>query len=208
MTRRLIAALVVLGVLLAGGGFVIGRAVAPAAATPTSDSAAAGFLRDMQVHHAQAVQMALLVRDRTDDEAVRQLAYDIAVSQATQSGQMYGLLQAWGLPQASPEPAMAWTLLPTIDGSAGGHQMDPTAPDGMPGFATDAQIAELTAATGDDAVTLFLTLMITHHQGGVEMADAVLARTDVPQVVSLATGIQRAQKSEIEAMRQMLAERS
>ncbi len=152
--------------------------------------------------------MALLVRDRTDDATVRQLAYDIAVSQATQSGQMYGLLEAWNLPQASADPAMTWTLLPTLDASQGGHQMDPTAPDGMPGMATEDQIAELTAASGDDAVRLFLTLMIAHHEGGVAMADAVLARTDNSQVVSLATGIQRAQKAEIVAMQQMLAERS
>ncbi len=46
------------------------------------------------------------------------------------------------------------------------------------------------------------------HQGGVEMADAVLARTDNSQVLSLAAGIQRAQKAEIVAMQQMLAERS
>ncbi|MEO8528456.1 MAG: DUF305 domain-containing protein [Pseudolysinimonas sp.] len=211
MTRppgRIIAALVVLGLLLAGGGFLAGRAVAPAAITPTTDSAAAGFLRDMQVHHAQAVEMSLLVRDRTDDEAVRQLAYDIAVSQATQSGQMYGLLEAWNLPQASPAPAMTWALLPATDGSESGHHVDPTAPSGMPGMATADQIAELTAASGDDAVRLFLTLMIAHHQGGVDMADDVLARTDNSQVVSLATGIQRAQKAEIVAMQQMLAERS
>ena len=62
------------------------------------------------------------------------------------------------------------------------------------------------AAQGVDAVRLFLTLMIAHHQGGVEMAEAVLARTDVPQVVSLATGIERAQQAEIVAMRELLAQ--
>lgn len=202
---RLVAGLVVGGLVLAAAGFGVGRLSAPAAAiTPTTESAEAGFLRDMQVHHAQAVQMALLIRDRTDDEAVRQLAYDIAVSQATQSGQMYGLLEAWDLPQASPEPAMTWTELPTIDGSETGHQMDPSAPGGMPGLATDAQLADLTAATGEDAVRQFLTLMIAHHEGGVEMADAVLARTRVPQVVSLASGIQKAQKAEIQLMQQLL----
>ena len=206
MTRRGIVALAAGGVVLLVAGLIAGRLLAPAVvATPSTDSAAAGFLRDMQVHHAQAVEMALLVRDRTDDPAVRQIAYDIAVSQATQSGTMYGLLEAWDLPQRSPEPAMTWTLLPALDGSDGGHQMDPSAPDGMPGLATADQIADLTAAQGEDAVRQFLTLMIAHHQGGVEMADAVLARTDVPQVVSLATGIQRSQLPEISAMQELLA---
>jgi uncharacterized protein (DUF305 family) len=207
VTRRAVVGLAVGGVLLLVLGFVGGRLLAPTATTPSTDSAAAGFLRDMQVHHAQAVEMALLVRDRTDDAEIRQLAYDIAVGQATQSGTMYGLLEAWDLPQASPEPAMTWTLLPTTDGSDGGHQMDASAPGGMPGLATSEQMAQLSAASGDDAVRLFLTLMIDHHRGGVEMAEAVLARSDVPQVVSLATGIERSQSSEITVMDDLLKAR-
>lgn len=208
MSRGRLVAIVLLGVAALAAVFVLGRlSVGAVAPTPSTDSAAAGFLRDMQVHHAQAVEMAMLVRDRTDDPAIRQLAYDIAVAQATQSGSMYGLLEAWDLPQLSPQPAMTWTLLPTIDGSSGGgHQMAPDAPAGMPGMATAAEIDELEAAQGDDAVRIFLTLMIAHHQGGVEMAEAVLARSDVPQVVSLATGIERAQRAEITVMQDLLAQ--
>lgn len=210
MTRpapRTVIAAIVVGILLAGGAFLAGRLSSGAPATPSTDSAAAGFLRDMQVHHAQAVQMALMIRDRTDDEAVRLLAYDIATGQAGQAGQMYGLLDAWNLPQAGPGRAMEWTRLPTIDGSeGGGHDMgDATSPTEMPGMATPGQIAELDAASGDDAVRLFLTLMIAHHQGGVEMAEAVLARSDVPQIVSLAGGIERSQLAEITAMQDLLA---
>jgi uncharacterized protein (DUF305 family) len=205
MTRGRIVAVVLTAVLVLAGAFALGRVTAGAAPTPTTDSAAAGFLRDMQVHHAQAVEMALLVRDRTGDETVRTIAYDIAVTQAGQSGAMYGLLDAWNLPQRSSRPPMSWTELPALDGSDEGHEMDPGAPAGMPGLATDAEVAALDAATGDDAVRLFLTLMIAHHEGGVAMADAVLARTDVPQVVTLAQGIRRAQQAEIDAMRQLLA---
>jgi uncharacterized protein (DUF305 family) len=202
---RLVAGLVVLGVLVLAAGFLGGRLSSGTSATPTTESAAAGFLRDMQVHHAQAVEMALLVRDRTDDETVRTIAYDMAVTQASQSGAMYGLLDAWGLPQRSPQPAMTWTQLPALDGSDAAHDMDPGAPAGMPGMATPEQLAALRTASGDEAVRLFLELMIPHHEGGLEMADAVLARTSVPQVVSLATGIRRAQEAEIVAMRNLLA---
>jgi uncharacterized protein (DUF305 family) len=208
VSRGRILAIAAAAVVALVGVFALGRvSVGPVEPTPSTDSAAAGFLRDMQVHHAQAVEMAMLVRDRTDDPAVRQLAYDIAVTQASQSGSMYGLLEAWDLPQLSPSPPMTWTLLPTIDGSSGGgHQMDVDAPDGMPGMATSAEIDELEAADGEGAVRLFLTLMIAHHEGGVEMAEAVLARTDVPQVVSLATGMERAQRAEIVAMQGLLAD--
>lgn len=208
MTRtrgRTVAGLVLAAVLVLVAGFAVGRVSSGAPPpAPSTDSAAAGFLRDMQAHHAQAVDMALLVRDRTDDEVIRTIAYDMAVTQAAQSGQMYGLLDAWGLPQRSAQPAMAWTALPSTDGS-GGHHMDASTPGGMPGLATPEQLAQLRAATGDDAVRIFLELMIPHHEGGLEMADAVLVRTDVPQVVSLATGIQRAQRTEVRLMQDLLA---
>ena len=136
MTRRRILGFAAGGVLLLAVGLIVGRLLAPSVTpTPSTDSAAAGFLRDMQVHHAQAVEMAMLVRDRTDNPDVRQLAYDIAVAQASQSGAMYGLLEAWDLPQFAAQPAMTWTLLPTLDGSGDDHQMDADAP-GMPGMAT------------------------------------------------------------------------
>lgn len=203
---RAVAAALVAVVLLAGGGFLAGRLTSGAEETPTTDSAAAGFLRDMQVHHAQAVEMAMLIRDRTDDETIRIIAYDIATAQAGQAGQMYGLLDAWDLPQAGRAPAMQWTELPTIDGSAGGgHDMGgEVSPAAMPGMATPEQLAELREATGVEAERLFLELMIAHHRGGVEMAEAVLARSDVRSIVSLAGGIERAQLAEIGVMQQLL----
>jgi uncharacterized protein (DUF305 family) len=205
MSRGRVVAVVLAAVFALVAVFVLGRVTAGPASppTPTTDSAAAGFLRDMQVHHAQAVEMALLVRDRTDDETIRTIAYDMAVTQASQSGAMFGLLDAWSLAQHSAQPAMTWTELPSLDGSDDGHQMGPTGE--MPGMATAVQLDALRAATGDEAVRLFLELMIPHHEGGLEMADAVLARTDVPQVVSLATGIRNAQQAEIVVMQDLLA---
>ena len=38
---------------------------------PSDQSPEAGFARDMSVHHAQAVELAFIVRDRTDDPEVR-----------------------------------------------------------------------------------------------------------------------------------------
>jgi uncharacterized protein (DUF305 family) len=206
---RLIAGALIVAVLLAAGGFLVGRLGTPGSAAPASESAAAGFLRDMQVHHAQAVDMAMTIRDISDDPELRRLAYDIALGQAGQAGQMYGLLDSWNLPQASALPPMAWMSQPVIDGSDdGAHAAMGPATGVMPGMASDAQLAELRSATGAEAERLFLTLMIAHHRGGIEMAEAVLARTRVPQVVALATGIIAAQSSDIDAMQAMLDARS
>lgn len=67
------------------------------ASAPAEDSADVGFARDMSIHHQQAVEMAFIVRDRTDDEDVRRLAYDIINTQANQRGMMLGWLETWGL---------------------------------------------------------------------------------------------------------------
>lgn len=205
---RLAAAAIAVAVLLGAGGFLIGRFTSPSVPVPADTSAAAGFLRDMQVHHAQAVDMAMTIRDISDDPALRTLAYDIALGQSNQSGQMYGLLESWGLSQTSPQPAMAWMSQPVLDGSDGGdHGHSPSYDGSMPGLATSAQLAELRAATGVEAEKLFLTLMIAHHQGGLEMAEGVLARTTVPQVIAMAKGIIVSQQADIGAMEQMLADR-
>ncbi|MCU1423797.1 MAG: hypothetical protein JWM51_88 [Microbacteriaceae bacterium] len=212
---RLIVAGVVVAALLVAAAFAAGRLSAPVASAPSTTSAEAGFARDMQVHHNQAVEMSMIVRDLTDDEDVRLVAYDIATSQARQAGQMYGWLDNWNLPQAAPEPSMTWMSRPTLDGASSDHDhtggtAEPAHAPGepMPGMATDAQLDELKSLTGLDAERYYLTLMIAHHKGGVEMAEAVLARSTERVVVSLATGVVTAQSSEIELMESMLAERS
>lgn len=206
---RLLAALLVVALVLIGTAFAVGRLSIPSTATPSTTSADAGFARDMQEHHLQAVEMSMMIRDLTDDPEVRMLAYDIATSQSQQAGQMFGWLAVWGLPQYG-EPAMTWMSRPLLDGSAHGHD-GPTAShtpgEPMPGLATPEQLAELASLRGVEAERYFLELMIAHHQGGVEMAEAVLIRTDTRVVVDLATSIVRAQESEIKLMQDMLAAR-
>lgn len=199
--------------VVAAIAFSIGRLSTLGDPTPSNTSAEAGFARDMQVHHQQGVELAMIIRDATDDEATRLLAYDIATTQAHQAGQMYGWLAEWGLPQFG-EPAMTWMTRPA-DGGAG-HDEHGDGADGtthqpgepMPGLATPEQIAELQSLEGVEAERMFLELMIAHHQGAVEMAEAVLARSAYPVVVSLAEAILASQQSEIELMEDMLAERS
>lgn len=210
-----VAAAIVVALGLAGA-FAAGRLTATTG-TPATTSAEAGFARDMQVHHIQAVEISLIVRDLTTDADTRLLAYDIATSQGQQSGQMYGWLAEWRLPQAEAEPSMTWmTRAPIVAGGSAGMSHDDmdladgsshTPGDPMPGFATSAQITALTELTGVAAERYFLELMIAHHVGGVEMAQAVLERSTERVVVDLARSIVASQESELGLMRDMLAQR-
>jgi uncharacterized protein (DUF305 family) len=173
------------------------------ASTPGDRSPEAGFARDMQVHHDQAVQMAFVIRDKSTDPTLRTIAYDIITTQQQQSGQMAAWLQTWGLPATGTEPPMAW--MAGHPGHGTGASTSVRTPGVMPGMATAAQLAQLQRAEGRDAERLFLRLMIDHHQGGVLMADAVLTSTEQPQVRRLATAIASSQRAEIEQMTQLLA---
>ena len=198
-----------------------------ASGTPSETSPEAGFARDMSTHHAQAVAMAEAIRDRTEDPDLKLLATDIALGQQAQIGRMSGWLDEWGLSISSTNAAMAWitddsghdgmdmgstsgtataTATATATDDSTNH-LDPTT-GLMPGMATRPQITALSTLPIDEAEVSFLQLMIVHHIGGVEMAQAILARTDRIDVVRLATSIVNAQQAEITVMTDMLAKRS
>lgn len=205
-----------LSVLLVVAGVMVGIAATPSAGTPATGSAEAGFARDMQLHHGQAVELSSIIRERTDDPAIRLIAQDITLTQQAEIGRMYGWLEAWGLPQASADPAMAWLNRPPLAGGTHQGMSDdaampaaamPAAEGMMPGMASAEDIARLTALTGTEAEVLFLQLMIDHHRGGVEMAEALLERSDNPVVTPLARSIVTFQSAAITDMQAMLNQR-
>ena len=93
-------------ILTALAFFAVGR-LTVAAQQVADDGADAGFARDMQAHHAQAVEMALAVRDTSANEEIRAIAYDIATTQQHQSGQMFAWLQERMEGMATPEQLQA-----------------------------------------------------------------------------------------------------
>ena len=183
--------LVVLAVVLLSAGFAAGFGFKQDG-VPSEDSAEVGFARDMSMHHLQAVEMATLLYDRTDDEQLRFLAYDILTTQQAQIGMMYGWLDLWQYSPNRSEPAMAWMGMPT-DGM-------------MPGMATSDEMRQLRELSGREAEIQFMQLMIPHHESGVMMANAAFALAQEPVVKSLALKMVQAQASEIEYMNAWLTE--
>ncbi|MFN8372921.1 MAG: DUF305 domain-containing protein [Anaerolineae bacterium] len=158
---------------------------------PTQNSTEAGFAQDMIVHHAQAVELALLLYDRTENDTLRTMALDMMLTQQAQIGQMQGWLRIWQLPYASVVLPMTWMDMPT---------------EQMPGMATAEQINALRETSGIDADRQFINLMIPHHTAAIHMAEAIVNQTQVPAVRELARSIIDSQQREIDALRQILAE--
>ncbi len=158
--------------------------------TPVDNSAEAGFARDMSMHHIQAVEMALIAQERTEDPEIRVLATDIIITQTGQIGQMRGWLDIWHLPPNSADLPMTWMEHP-VEGR-------------MPGMASPDEVARLRELPEPGMDALFLQLMIVHHQSGVDMAQAVLDRSDNSTVGFLAGRMVESQQKEIDVMNDLL----
>ena len=160
---------------------------------PDNGSVEAGFLRDMVTHHAQAVEMAMTDYRRTTDPELAVLTYDLATAQQAQIGMMMATLDLWGLPQTGDGPAMGWMGMPTTGL--------------MPGMATPEQLQLLQTLPPERADILLLQLMIVHHRAGIDMANAVLDRSDNGEVRRLAETFNRTQSAEVDNMNAMLVAR-
>ncbi|MFC7643697.1 DUF305 domain-containing protein [Streptosporangium lutulentum] len=111
-----------------------------------------------------------------------------------------GWLQQWGLNQASERPTMAWM-------AGHGHGGTAVASTTMPGMASMDELKKLREATGEDQEILFLQLMIRHHEGGVQMAQALLKLSNRNDVTTAARHIVQSQTGEIKLMTDMLRQR-
>lgn len=144
------------------------------------------FAEDMIPHHRQAVEMAALVPSRSSDPAVIDLAARIQQAQDPEITTMAGWLRDWGV--AVPE-------------GSGHGGMDHGS---MPGMMTHEQMVQLEAARGPEFDRMWLTMMIAHHEGAVQMAGTELAEGAYPDAKALAQQIIDAQQAEIEQMQALL----
>lgn len=176
---------------------------------PAQDSVDVGFAQDMSVHHSQAVEMSAMALTNATDPAVRTLAYDVITTQQSQWGTMQGWLAMWDRPLQTPGTPMTW-----MDSTEGGPGTMPTMAEhagtsgsSMPGMATTSELDALRRATGPAFDTLYLQLLLRHHQGGLPMARYAAVNASEHVVTTLAQQIADTQEAESTTMQQLLTVR-
>lgn len=142
------------------------------------------FVMMMIPHHQQAIEMSdvILAADGISPDVV-DLATRIKAAQQPEIETMQGWLDDWGLPDMM------------------------TGMDHGTGMMSDDDLEALRSATGAELERLFLTQMIEHHQGAIEMAQDELDDGSDPDVLTLARTIIAAQTAEIAEMTAMLESR-
>ncbi|WP_328690301.1 DUF305 domain-containing protein [Streptomyces phaeochromogenes] len=166
--------------------------------TTASASAPAGkrnqadvtFAQGMIPHHRQAIAMADMAETRASSSDVKVLASQIKKAQDPEIETMSAWLTAWGeeVPQGT-------------DGMDG---MDHGDASSMPGMMNNQQMDDMRDASGKAFDTMFLTMMIEHHEGAVEMAQTEKTQGAYGPAKTLADDIITAQTAEITQMRKML----
>jgi uncharacterized protein (DUF305 family) len=142
----------------------------------------------MIAHHAQAIFMSRMAAGHHADPRVLKLATKIDQSQVAEIRIMQEWLTRNG--QAAPDTS-SWRSM---------H---------MPGMLTMAQLDSLDATTGGTFDRTYLTLMIQHHEGALQMVKDLLATPGTAQDVDVsvfANDVVSVQTAEIGAMRRMLSQ--
>ncbi|WP_432136154.1 MULTISPECIES: DUF305 domain-containing protein [unclassified Streptomyces] len=162
----------------------------------TPNAADVAYVRMMITHHRQALEMTELAPEHAGSGDVERLAARITAAQGPEIEAMRGWLAAHG--QSETEGAHAH------EHGNGQGQGEGQEQGMMPGMASEAQLTRLRGARGAAFDELFLTLMITHHQGAVTMATGVKAQGNNALVEEMADEVVAQQTSEIERMRKLL----
>ncbi|TNM37661.1 DUF305 domain-containing protein [Nocardioides albidus] len=152
------------------------------------------FATDMIQHHAQALSMVDLTDGRDLSPELAALAEQIRMAQGPEIETMVDWLNEWDQPV--PE-----TMRDHANAHGDGEmEMD----SDMPGMMSQEQMDDLEAASGTEFEQMFLTMMIEHHEGAIEMAKTEQADGEHPDAIALAEEIEKSQTAEITTMNELL----
>jgi uncharacterized protein (DUF305 family) len=167
------------------------------------------FMQGMIIHHAQAVVMSDWATTHGARPNLLVLCKRIALSQRDE----IAMMQQWLLEHhlSAPDPLhMLHGDHDTVSDESSMHMpgMDMGAhPMMMTGMLTPEQMRELDAARGPAFDSLYLTGMIKHHEGALDMVATLFATPGAgqqPEISSFATDIDAGQRAEIARMQAML----
>lgn len=187
----------------------------PASATTAARSdfndADVTFLQMMYPHHAQAVEMAELAPQRTENQELLSLADAINQAQGPEMQQMTSLLQGFGKPAPTEGEHDADSGHSEGDqeghGGHNGHEEDgghEGHSSGMPGMMSPESMDALDEANGEAFDRMWLEMMIEHHQGAIDMAQTEIADGSNAEAKAMAEAITTTQQTEIDQMNGML----
>jgi uncharacterized protein (DUF305 family) len=145
------------------------------------------FAQGMIPHHQQALEMAKLAAGRASSAKVKDLASRIEKAQDPEIQTMNGWLKSWGKDMSSSMPGM-----------------DHSSDSGMPGMTNGKDMGHLEKMSGTGFDTMFLTMMIDHHKGAVDMATTEKNKGEYGPAISMAGDIVKAQTAEITEMNKLL----
>ncbi|WP_328971466.1 DUF305 domain-containing protein [Streptomyces sp. NBC_00239] len=196
-----VAAVAALGLAACGDEGDSGATSAPPPATASvpatvpageHNQADVTFAQGMIPHHRQAILMSEMAQTHASSDEVKALAAKIKKAQDPEIATMTGWLKAWG--EKVP------TGMDGMDGMDGGDHDG----SGMPGMMDNQRMDQLRGASGTGFDTMFLTMMIEHHEGAVEMAKTEKTEGAYGPAKTLADDIITAQTAEIAQMKTML----
>lgn len=158
------------------------------------------FATDMIQHHAQALSMVDLTADRNLDPEVQQLAEDIREAQGPEIQTMSGWLQDWDeeIPETMRDHVNAGHDMEGMGDSMNGMDSD------MPGMMSGDDFDELENASDADFQTMWLEMMVKHHEGAVEMAQDQRQNGQYKPAVDLGGNVVKTQTAEIAKMKSLL----
>ncbi len=165
---------------------------------PPVSKADVQFMQGMIVHHQQAVEMTALIESHTENKDVRSLGARISHSQSDE----IAFMKRWLVSRGQP-------IEMTMAEMHSMHQgkMSHEAMMLMPGMLTAEQMKALKQAKGAEFDRLFLTGMIQHHGGALDMVKDLHDTAGSGQEAELfnfATDVDSGQRAEIRVMQNML----
>lgn len=176
-------------------------AAPPALSDTEHNDADVAFATDMIPHHAQALVMVDMTRGRELSSEMTTLVEGIRETQAPEIELMVDWLTEWGedIPETSRDHVNAGH-----GGDHGGMDMDDMGD--MPGMMSDEDLDDLEESSDSAFEDMWLQMMIAHHEGAIEMAEAETESGQYRPTVELAEQIIDGQSAEITTMEEMLAD--